>query len=210
MKLLGWHSVICLSPHPDDIEASLGGTIFKHKHTRFTSVVFSTGSVNDPVTNESRWEECNQYWKNVRHIKQHFMSTLLKTYSEEEWINLLEITFKISNYDAIFLPSSQDTHYEHRFVNGIGMALTRSSPISIIEYKSPSTLDSWIPNMFVEIGDYADEKIKRLERFESQKKLYFQPEYMKAFHSHPNSIKKQVLVTEPFRVITLYDQSHNF
>src|SRR5258705_2514205 len=205
MKLLNFEYVLLLSPHPDDIEASMGGTILKYDETIFSSIVFSTGSVNDPVTDESRWEECNEYWKDVKHIYQHFMSTLLSDHSEEEWINLLEKRFHLKDYDAIFLPSNQDTHYEHKFVNGIGMALTRSTPVSIIEYKSPSTLDSWIPNMLVEIKDYADEKVKRLELFKSQQKLYFQPEYMRAFHSHVNSIKKQVMITEPFRIITLYD-----
>jgi len=204
MKLLNWDSVICLSPHPDDIEASMGGTILKYKHTRFTSVVFSTGSVNDPVTNESRWEECNQYWKGAMHVTQKFLAPLLNIHSEEEWINLLERTFNLNNFDAIFLPSNLDTHYEHRFVNGIGMALTRSTPVSIVEYKSPSTLDSWVPNMLIEIGDSANEKVKRLEQFKSQQKLYFKPEYMRAFHSHVNSIKKQVIVTEPFKIVTLY------
>ena len=204
MKLFNWDSVICLSPHPDDIEASMGGTILKYKHTRFTSVVFSTGSVNDPVTNESRWEECNQYWKGSVHVTQKFLASLLNIHSEEEWINLLERTFNLNNFNAIFLPSNLDTHYEHRFVNGIGMALTRSTPVSIVEYKSPSTLDSWVPNMLVEIGDSANEKVKRLEQFKSQQKLYFQPEYMRAFHSHVNSIKKQIIVTEPFKIVTLY------
>lgn len=61
------------------------------------------------------------------------------------------------------------------------MALTRSTPVSIIEYKSPSTLDSWVPNMFVEIGDYAEEKIGRLERFESQKNYIFNQNICKLF-----------------------------
>lgn len=90
MKLLEFNNVLLLSPHPDDIEASLGGTILKHHDTEFTSVVFSTGSVNDPVTNESRWEECNQYWNDVENINQKFMAPLLNKYSEEEWINLLK------------------------------------------------------------------------------------------------------------------------
>ena len=133
------------------------------------------------------------------------LASLLNKYSEEEWINVLEVKFNLTNFDAIFLPSNLDTHYEHRFVNGIGMALTRSKPVSIIEYKSPSTLDAWIPNMFVEIGAYASDKVERLELFKSQQKLYLQPEYMKAFHSHVNSIKKQIISTEQFRIITLYD-----
>jgi len=209
MKLLKWDSVVCLSPHPDDIEASMGGTILKYRHTRFTSVVFSTGSVNDPVTNESRWGECLKYWEDVFHVQQHFLAPLLKMYTEEEWLNLLEKTFDFSKFDAIFMPSTTDTHYEHRLVNGIGMALTRSKPISVIEYRAISTLDSWVPNMFVEIGDQVEEKTKRLARFESQKKIYFQPKFLQAFHSHPSSIRKQIDYTEQFKVVTLYDQSNN-
>ena len=203
--MLKFKNVLCLSTHPDDVEFSMGGTILLNKNTQFTSVVFSTGSINDPVSNDTRWEECNQFWKGIKQIKQHFLAPLLKMYSEEEWINLLEKTFKINSYDAIFLPSNQDTHYEHRFVHGIGMALTRSCPISVIEYKSPSTVDSWVPNMFVEMGEVAEDKVKRLENFKSQNKLYFRPEYMKAFHSHPNSVRKSINITEPFRIITLYD-----
>ncbi len=209
MKLFNWNNLIMLSPHPDDVEASMAGTILKCKHTRFQSVVFSTGSMNDPVTDEARWEECRQYWKGVMHVHQEFLAVLLNKYSEEEWINFLEKTFNLSLYDAIFLPSNQDTHYEHRFVHGIGMALTRSTPISIIEYKSPSTLDSWVPNMFVEIGESADAKVSKLAKFRSQQKLYLQPDYMQAFHSHVNSMKKGVTLTEQFRIVTLYDSCNS-
>src|SRR5437868_5391531 len=205
MKLLNWDSVICLSPHPDDIEASMGGTILKYKHTRFSSVVFSTGSVNDPVANEDRWRECDQYWAGTYHVKQYFLAPLMKMYSEEEWINLLENRFSMSQFNAIFLPPNLDTHYEHRFVNGIGMALTRTAPLAIIEYKAISTLDTWTPNMIIEFGESVEEKVKRLEKFKSQQKLYFQTEYMKAFHSHTNSIKKGVNITEPFRIVSLYE-----
>lgn len=204
MKLLNFNKVVCLSPHPDDIEASMGGTILKYQDTKFISIVFSTGSIHDPTSNEARWEECKQYWKDTKNITQFFPSPLLKMYDEEDWIILLQNM--VIPCDAIFLPSNQDTHYEHRFVNGIGMAMTRNVPISVIEYKSISTLDSWVPNMFVELDeDVETEKVTRLKHFKSQKKLYFQRKYMKAFHSHPTSIRKRIDITEPFRIITLYD-----
>src|SRR6266516_2797926 len=196
MKLLNFDRVVCLSPHPDDVEASMGGTILKHHRTKFTSIVFSTGSVHDPTSNEARWNECKQYWKGIKQINQYFPSPLLKMYDEEEWINLLERNYEIGFFDALFLPSNQDTHYEHRIVNGIGMALTRNLPLSIIEYKSISTLDSWTPNMFVDIEEVVDEKMERLKHFKSQEKLYFQHDYMKAFHSHTTSIRKHRDVTE--------------
>lgn len=201
---------MCLSPHPDDVEASMGGTILKYHKTKFTSIVFSTGSVHDPTSNEARWNECKEYWKGIKQIKQVFPSPLLKMYDQEEWINLLEKNYQIGDYDAIFMPSNQDTHYEHRFVNGIGMALTRNLPVSIVEYKSISTLDSWVPNMFVDVEEEEMEKVERLQHFKSQNKRYFRSDYMKAFHSHPTSIRKNIIITEPFRVVTLYDQSYHF
>lgn len=204
MKLLNFDSVIILSPHPDDAEVSMGGTIMKHQDTNFTSIVFSTGSVNDPVSNDDRWKECYAYWKGFKNINQYFLAPLMNMYTEEEWLNLLEQRFLIGKHQAILLPPSLDTHYEHRFVNGIGMALTRNLPISIIEYKAISVLDTWIPNMLVEIGKFAKEKVKRLIQFKSQKKSYFQPKYMQGFHTHVNSLRKHVDVTEQFRIVTLY------
>lgn len=206
MQLLNFDSVLCLSPHPDDIEYSFGGAILRHNNTKFTSIVFSTGSINDPVANELRWEECRQYWKDVPNIEQYFMAPLLRMYSEEEWLNLLEKAFPLKKYDAILLPPNLDTHYEHRFVHNIGMAMTRIAPASIIEYKSVSVLDTWIPNLIIELDDIsARKKIKRMLQFKSQKKLYFESGFMEASHTHLSSLKRGIKLAEQFRIITLYD-----
>lgn len=204
MKFLDFNNVLCLSPHPDDIEFAIGGTILKYGDTKFTSVVFSTGSVYDPVSNEARWEECRQYWKDTPNIEQHFLSPLLKMYSEEEWINLIEKRFDVKTYDAIFFPPLLDTHYEHRLVNGIAFAISRVVAASLIEYKSVSVMDSWVPNLIVDIKDVAEDKIKRLERFESQKKLYFKSDYMRHYHTHMGALKRSVEVVEQFRIVNLY------
>lgn len=204
MKFLGMDKVLLLSPHPDDVEFAMGGTMLKYKDTQFTSVVFSTGSVNDPVANETRWRECEEYWKGVPNVEQHFLSPLMKMYTEEEWINILERDYHLRNYQAIFLPSFLDTHFEHRFVHGIGMAMTRSTVVSIFEYKSPSTLDTWIPNMIVDIKCTAKQKTAQLKKFESQKKMYFLPGYMNAWHTHATSLRKKVEVVEQFKITTLY------
>lgn len=204
MKFLNFDSVLVLAPHPDDTEASMAATILRCKDTRFTSVVFSTGSVNDPISNEDRWSECAQFWRDTPRVNQLFIAPTLDHYSEEGWINILENGGDIANYQCICLPPSLDTHYEHRMVNGIGMALTRSVPISVLEYRSISAMDTWVPNMFVPIGEYAEEKVKRLKLFKSQDKMYFQPEYMQAFHSHVHSIRRRISAVEQFRVVTLY------
>lgn len=203
--MLGFRNVLCLSPHPDDIEFSMGGTILKYGGTKFKSIVFSTGSINDPVSNEIRWEECRQYWEGISNITQHFLAPLLNNYSEEEWLNLLEKDFPLKNYDAIFLPPLLDTHYEHRLVHNIGMAMTRATPASIIEYKSASVMDSWVPNLLIETERVASEKIQKMTKFESQRKRYFKPDFMQAFHTHLSSLKRGIRVSEQFRIVTLYN-----
>ena len=204
MKFLNFDSVLCLSPHPDDIEFSMGGSIIKHTNTYFTSIVFSTGSVQDKTSNEDRWKECNNYWKNYNNIDQHFLATLMKTYSEEEWINYIEAKFPLNQYRALLIPSQLDTHFEHRFVHYVAMALTRVTPITIIEYKAASALDTWLPNTFIDISKVAEKKVKLLKKFTSQSKKYFEPEYMQAFHTHLISLKKGINTVEQFKIIAAY------
>ena len=38
MKFLGFNKVLCLSPHPDDVEYSMSGTIIKYEDTHFDIV----------------------------------------------------------------------------------------------------------------------------------------------------------------------------
>lgn len=206
MKLMDFRRALILSPHPDDTEFSMAGTIMAHPETEFTSVLFSTGSENDPVTDASRWKECKEYWNGPDRgwVELAFMSQFLGDHSEEQWINIIESHFILSSYDVLFIPPLLDTHYEHRFVHGIGMALTRSRPFSVLEYKSASAMDTWIPNLFIDISKHAEKKIELLDKFESQKKRYFQPDYMKAYHSHVNSMKKGYTDVEQFRAIAVY------
>jgi LmbE family N-acetylglucosaminyl deacetylase len=205
MKLLGMDNILCLSPHPDDTEFSMAGTILKHDETKFTNVVFSTGSVYDSVTDKIRWQECKDYWKGKDNIKIEFIADCLSRYSEEEWIVTLEKQLNIRDYDCIFLPCLADTHYEHRIVHNIGMAISRVTNISVIEYRSPSSLDKWVPNLFIEIDkDILDEKTTRLRAFESQTKAYFDKTYLDSFHRNLNALKKGIKYCEQFRTTMLY------
>jgi LmbE family N-acetylglucosaminyl deacetylase len=204
VKFLGLNKVLCLSPHPDDIEFALGGSILLYEQTKFTSIVFSTGSVYDSTSDSARWKECEAYWKDVSNIEQHFLAPLLRMYSEEEWLNLLEKSFHLKNYQAILLPPDLDTHYEHRLVHNIGLAMTRVTPASVIEYRSASALDTWVPNMFVDIDTVEQDKIRRFIHFESQRKNYFEPDYLRASHTNLVSLKKHIPVTEHFRILSLY------
>ena len=50
MKFLNYDRVLCLSPHPDDVEYGMLGTIMKYKDTKFDLVVLSEGGDFDEST----------------------------------------------------------------------------------------------------------------------------------------------------------------
>ena len=65
MKFLNYDKVLCLSPHPDDVEYGVLGTICKYKDTKFDIVVLSQGGDFDKSTAKSRQAECKKVWENI-------------------------------------------------------------------------------------------------------------------------------------------------
>jgi LmbE family N-acetylglucosaminyl deacetylase len=228
MKFLNYDKVLCLSPHPDDAEYGMLGTICKYKDTKFDIVVLSQGGDFDKSTAKSRQNECKKIWENIDNINGVFIeSEFIKDKDEDEWVNVLENEFDISSYDCIFTPSPLDSHFEHRMVSDFTYALVRRSKCSLIQYKSPSTLDTWIPNFFVDIGviesrDKKDGhsnqthtlfmagiwyiKVNRMKLFESQQdKSYFEDQSLKSFHSNYQCSMRDMPRVESFKIIRGYN-----
>tara|TARA_Y100001963_G_scaffold22410_1_gene29364 strand:- start:1084 stop:1773 length:690 start_codon:yes stop_codon:yes gene_type:complete len=229
MKLLNYNKVLCLSPHPDDVEYGMLGTIMKYKDTQFDVVVLSQGGDFDESTAESRQTECKNVWMNIDNLNGYFIkdTKFIKDKAEDEWVNLLENKFDISNYDCIISPSSTDSHFEHKIVSDFTYALVRRSKCGIIQYKSPSTLDAWTPNFFVDlhyIGNRKKEdghssetdllfmadiwyiKLNRLRLFDSQgSKSYFTEESIKSFHSNYQCATRGMGKVESFKIVRGYN-----
>ena len=229
MKLLNYDRVLCLSPHPDDIEYGVLGTICKYKDTKFDIVVLSQGGDFDESTAKERQDECRKVWENIDNIDGYFIedSKFIKDKDEDEWVNLLENKFDISSYDCIITTSPSDAHFEHRIVSELTYPLVRRSNCGIIQYKSPSTLDTWIPNFFVDLNHIGNRKIEnnhstetdmlfmagtwyiklnKLKLFESQQgKSYFSEESLKSFHSNYQCSNRDMQHVESFKIIRGYN-----
>ena len=229
MKLLNYDKVLCLSPHPDDAEYGMLGTICKYKDTKFDIVVLSQGGDFDITTKTERQNECRKVWENIDNIEGHFIedSKFIKDKQEDEWVNILENKFDISEYDCVISPSADDSHFEHKIVSNFTYALLRRSKCGLIQYKSPSTLDTWIPNLFVDLSVLANRekedghshdthllfsaflwyiKINKLKLFESQQdKSYFSEESLKSFHSNYQCSMRDMSHVESFKIIRGYN-----
>ena len=207
MKFLGYDNVLCISPHPDDTEYSMMGTVLKYSDTMFTCLQLCQGGDMDETTGKSRLFEVENVWKEAECSNVNLVFTEVKymrNMLEEEWINFIER--KLSpNLDAIILPNEHDSHFEHRLVAGFGKALIRQRPITLIQYKTPSTNQTWVPNLFVDIEEEYDMKVNALGKFESQQhRYYFREDVLRSFHSDFQSAKRAKHYVEQFKILDLY------
>ena len=70
MKCLNFDKVLCLSPHPDDIEIGLGGSIIKYSDTQFDMLTLSGGGDFEGTGVDVREIELINAWQvtNVNNI----------------------------------------------------------------------------------------------------------------------------------------------
>ncbi len=208
-KLFNFNKVLCLSPHPDDVEYSMSGTIIKNHDTQFDILCLTQGGDCDETTSDSRLNEVRNSWKStgVTNVNLFFSpNKFLKEKGEDEWVNYIETNYIIPDtagytYDCILLPSSYDSHFEHKAVSAFGWPLTRVKGISLIEYYTPSTLEEWIPNTFIDISEAYDIKLRMLKEFTSQQhRSYFSRKTLDGFHTSFQCSKKGYDIVEKFNL----------
>lgn len=211
MKLLNFKNVLCLAPHPDDAEYSMAGLVIKYKDTNFDILCLTQGGYCDPTTGFDRHQEVKNSWKetNNSNYALYFSDIeVLRERGQDEWISYIEKNFThVKKYDCIMTTSDHDSHHEHVIVSSLAAPLSRVTPYSIIQYKSPSTLDSWIPNLFVPLEDFVLQTKKRmLSHFKSQlSKPYFKETVLDAFHTNFQCLKKSKGFIESYKIITYYE-----
>lgn len=209
MKFLNFDKVLCLSPHPDDTEYSIAGAILKHPYTHFDILCLTQGGDCDSTTSSDRIDEVINSWSitSASNYTLHFSDVkFLKDRGVDEWIYYIETNFtKKFNYDCIMTTSEHDSHFEHVLVSSFAAPLARIKPYSIIQYRSPSTLDKWTPNLFVSLEDFYYIKKKMLQEFKSQlHHEYFGDFVVDGFHTNFQCMKKGQGFVESYKVITKY------
>jgi len=119
MKFLGLDRALCLSPHPDDVEYGMSGTIRRFRDTHFAVLLMSLGNKGDPTSGPKRLEEADKFWKDIPNVR--FQDRLIwpTDWSMEEWVHALAER----EYDAIFVPTYEDSHQNHRFAHQLGRSL---------------------------------------------------------------------------------------
>ena len=204
MKFLGYSRVLCLSAHPDDAEYGMLGTILKYKDTMFHMVCLSNGGNYDDSTGKDRQAELDAVWNSAENIVgwDVGLDTAVEESGESTLINKLEnlnTAFNNIDFDCIMITSDKDSHFEHRIVHNVGIALARKKKLGLIEYKTPSTLREWVPNLYVDVAEVLGRKMEILKSFESQlPSFYFDDMSLYSFHIDYQCQKRGMTAVESF------------
>ena len=219
MRFLNCDKVLCLAAHPDDVEYGMLGSIMKYTDTKFDILVLSEGGNFDKSNTMNRYKECESIWENIDNIQGSFLSiqqygSPLADVSEDLLINTIESKFNISDYDSICVPPLDDAHFEHRKVYRAAFGLIRRIGCGLVTFRTPSALDEWIPNFFVDLTKHTTKsgaiimfaKKKALLKFKSQlSKSYFKDNSINSFHSNYQCSQRDMDFVESFKIERCYN-----
>ena len=210
MKFLNSSSVLCIGAHPDDVEYGMAGTFEKCQETEFFVMVMSGGGDFDDTTKEvNRSVENNAVWNLFDNVNGWVGSKFVKNQMEDKMVNFIENKMHQQTSVIVTTPK-EDSHFEHRIINNLGAALCRRSPITLVEYRTPSTLNHWVPNHFVNLTEnqYSKKRLA-LKEFSSQqeaRKNYFMRGTLDSFHHNFLCNKKGFKVVESYRIVESFQK----
>lgn len=180
--------VMVIAVHPDDETIGAGGSLLKHKKNgdelhwvicaEMTSDAgFSSGSID---RREAEIEKVSGMFGFEGVHRPGFASMLLDTYGTRDVVGKISDIMLRVRPEIVYLPFKGDVHSDHRVIFNAAYSCTKSfrypfiKKIMMMETPSetdfaPSTVDNFfMPNVFVDISEFMDEKIKIMKIYESE------------------------------------------
>ena len=180
--------ILAVSVHPDDETLGCGGTLLKHNEKGDKIFWLILTRANDKVTSIP----------NIVNLQKQYVNKVAATYNFEDFKQLSfltteldryplgEIIREISNYidqiepSVIYFNHCNDVHSDHRIAFDAIYSCTKSfrypfiTKILMYETLSETEFDpalpcaSFIPNVYVDITDYLDQKIEIMKLYETE------------------------------------------
>lgn len=178
------NKVLIVAVHPDDETLGCGGTILKHKANRDEVhwLLCTSLAANHNLYNK-REAEIEVVFNSYQFDTKHYLR--LKTMHIDEYcfndlISKISCVINKIKPNIIYLPFKSDVHSDHRKIFEASYSCTKSfrypfiktvymmETLSETEFSPSTKEDSFIPNVFVDITNFIEDKIKIMKFFESE------------------------------------------
>jgi LmbE family N-acetylglucosaminyl deacetylase len=180
--------ILAVAVHPDDETLGCGGALLKHKNNGddiywliITSIDVENGWEKDKV--ESRRREIDSVSKMYGFCVTHslnFPTTRLDTIPMKDLISEISKIIQKVEPDIIYVPNRSDIHTDHQVAFKAIMSCTKVFRNSFIrkilmyeclsetEFSPSLQTDVFIPNVFVDITGFLEEKIKIMKMYRGE------------------------------------------
>lgn len=177
--------VLVVAVHPDDETLGCGGTLIKHQHNGdsinwliITGITTENGY--DAKWVQSRAEEIDQVARKYNFdkvIQLNLPPMQLDTIPKSDFISKISAVFKEMEPEVIYLQHYGDAHSDHKFAFDAIYSCTKSfrfpfvkevytmETLSETEFSAPSIANAFIPNTYVDISSFIDQKIEIMQVF---------------------------------------------
>jgi LmbE family N-acetylglucosaminyl deacetylase len=160
--------VLAVGAHPDDVELGCAGTLALHRARADEVYLLILTSGEASGAPEVREKECRESAK-ILGVSDVFFGGLKDTMVQDgrETIDVIENVLRQVNPDIVYAPSSKDTHQDHRNTGHATMSSCRRVRV-ILLYEGASTQRDFCPQVFVDIEQSFETKLKATQVFGSQ------------------------------------------
>lgn len=181
-------NVIVVAAHPDDETLGAGGTILKHiqngdtVHWLIVTNIFERDGFSKSEVIR-RQEEIKTVSQLYGFATVHFLEYPTMSLSSKDiggLIGKISTVFNQVRPEVVYTLNRSDIHSDHRIIFQVVMACTKSfrypyvkkvlmyECISETEFAAPLHENAFIPNYFVDISAFIDQKISIMKVFESE------------------------------------------
>ena len=191
--------VLIIAAHPDDEVMGVGGTIAKHAQQGDTIYLLIVTKAYTPEWSEefikNRPEEVAEVNKVLGIEKTFFLdlpTVKLDTISRKDLNDLItQVVYEVKP-EVVYVTHKGDVNQDHRLVFEATMVAIRPKPgvsikkvlsyetLSGTEWAAPFVENVFIPNVFVDISDNLELKLKAMAIYESEVKEYPHPRSLEA------------------------------
>jgi LmbE family N-acetylglucosaminyl deacetylase len=160
-------NILAIGAHPDDIEFGCGGALIKYskRGDNIYLLVLTKGEIGaKPSIRMKEQERSAKFLKAKKVYQGIFPDTKIPV--DKRLITTIENAMKDSKPDIIFFNYYNDIHQDHRAVAEGAISATRYVK-KVLFYEVPTT-EGFEPDVFVDIGDVLEDKLKLLKIYASQ------------------------------------------
>ena len=191
--------VLVIAPHPDDEVLGCGGTIVKYVregsevHLCIVTKAYPPEWPEEEV--KKRREEVLKV-NEILGIKKTFFLDLptlkLDTIPQKELNNVIIQVVNEVQPEVLYIPHKGDVNKDHRLVFDAVMVLVRPKPGSVIkkvlsyetlsetEWAAPFIENAFVPNIYVDISETLEVKLRAMSEYSSELKEYPHPRSLDA------------------------------